>query len=297
MRAFLFFAIFAAFALAKSEFVSVTSVRYDEQKARLGKDLFFDKRLSKNETYSCETCHNLYWDFSGTIRKKAQAGALTPPSILNAGLNFIFFKDGRARSLKEQVKDALTSQYELNSDESAVVKSVEKIAAYKKSFKNIYEDGVNFKNIVDAIAEFEKAVTAVNSPFDKFLAGQEDALNDEEKAGFEAFKNLGCASCHNGENLGGNLMHEAGFAKKILKNQNGDLSREKLSRVPSLRNIARSAPYLSGGEIASLKAAVKMIAQAQFDIDIDDGSVEAIHKFLLTLNGERPRILNESSSN
>lgn len=297
MRAFLFFAIFAAFALAKSEFVSVTSVRYDEQKARLGKDLFFDKRLSKNETYSCETCHNLYWDFSGTIRKKAQTGALTPPSILNAGLNFIFFKDGRARSLKEQVKDALTSQYELNSDESAVVKSVEKIAAYKKSFQNIYEDGVNFENIVDAIAEFEKAVTAVNSPFDKFLAGQEDALNDEEKAGFEAFKNLGCASCHNGENLGGNLMHEAGFAKKILKNQNGDLSREKLSRVPSLRNIARSAPYLSGGEIASLKAAVKMIAQAQFDVDIDDGSVEAIHKFLLTLNGERPRILNESSSN
>ena len=137
MRAFLFFAIFAAFALAKSEFVSVTSVRYDEQKARLGKDLFFDKRLSKNETYSCETCHNLYWDFSGTIRKKAQAGALAPPSILNAGLNFIFFKDGRARSLKEQVKDALTSQYELNSDESAVVKSVEKVAAYKKSFQNI----------------------------------------------------------------------------------------------------------------------------------------------------------------
>ena len=296
----LFFSLLLAvdiFALEAS-FEPLLFLNYDESRAHLGKKLFFDKRLSSNENYSCETCHNLYWDFSGTNSKYVQKGTLNPPSILNAASNYIFYNDGRIRGIHAQVKESITSRYELNSGEDKILTAVKGIEEYEILFARIYKDGITYENIVDAFVEFEKAILTINSPFDRYLAGDESALGESEKKGFEIFKNLGCVACHNGKNLGANLMQDVRFSKDILAGVSSQSDMNKrLYRVPSLRNIAVSAPYLMDGSIMTLKEAIKHIGANQFMYDLSGDEIDALYKFLLSLSGERPRIMNEPSSN
>ena len=286
MKQVLFWVLVSFCALnANSSFEPVLSSKYNEQKARIGKKLFFDKRLSPTETYSCETCHNLYWNLSGTNSYTGQNGAITPPSVLNSALNFLFFTDGRVRSLKDQVQESINARNELNSNKDEIVKKVKSISEYKILFKNIYDNGINYENIIDALVEFEKAVVSIDSPFDEYLAGNDDAISIEAKKGFDIFNKIGCVSCHNGRNLGGNLMQNVGL-KDTSENK-------RLMRVPSLRNITRTAPYLSGGDISDLKEAIGFVSYHQLVIAPNSEEIEQIYKFLLTLNGRRPRILNE----
>ena len=271
---------------ANSSFEPVLSSKYDEKQAYIGKKLFFDKRLSPTENYSCETCHNLYWNFSGTNPSyTSKNGALNPPSMLNAALNFIFFNDGRARSLKEQVNESINSRNQLNSNKDEIVKKVKSIGEYGILFNDAYSDGINYENIVDALVEFEKAILSIDSPFDEYLAGNDDSINAEAKKGFELFNKIGCVACHNGRNLGGNLMQNVGL-------KDAGESR-RLMRVPSLRNVARTAPYLSSGEMSDLKEVIGFVSYHQLIHTLSSEELEQIYKFLLTLNGRRPRILNE----
>ena len=273
--------------MASETFEPVLTSKYDEQKARIGKKLFFDKRLSPTENYSCETCHNLYWNFSGTNPSyTSKNGTLNPPSMLNAALNFIFFNDGRARSLKEQVNESINSRNQLNSNKDEIVKKVKSIGEYQILFEDAYEDGIKYKNIVDALVEFEKAVLSIDSPFDEYIAGNKNAIDDEAKKGFETFKKIGCVACHNGRNLGGNLMQDIGLKKDTTENR-------RLLRVPSLRNITRTYPYLISGSINDLKELISFVSYRQLLHTLSNEEIEQIYKFLQTLNGRRPRILNE----
>ena len=284
----LFFCLLVSFCtmMASETFESVLTSKYDEQKAYIGKKLFFDKRLSPTENYSCETCHNLYWNLSGTNSSyNSQKGVLNPPSVLNAALNFIFYTDGRARSLKDQVSESINSRTELNSNKDEIVKKVKSIGEYQILFEDAYEDGIKYKNIVDALVEFEKAVLSVDSPFDEYMSGNEDAIDSEAKKGFETFKKIGCVACHNGRNLGGNLMQDVD-RKDLTENR-------RLLRVPSLRNVTRTAPYLSGGNMNDLKEMIRYISAMQLQHPLSDEELGQIYKFLQTLNGRRPRILNE----
>lgn len=284
----LFFCLLVSFCtmMASDTFEPVLTSKYDEQKAYIGKKLFFDKRLSPTENYSCETCHNLYWNLSGTNSSyNSQKGVLNPPSVLNAALNFIFYTDGRARNLKDQVSESLNSRTELNSNKDEIVKKVKSIGEYQILFENAYEDGIKYKNIVDALVEFEKAVLSVDSPFDEYMSGNEDAVDSEAKKGFETFKKIGCVACHNGRNLGGNLMQDVD-RKDLTENR-------RLLRVPSLRNVTRTAPYLSGGSMNDLKDIIRYISAMQLQHPLSDEELGQIYKFLQTLNGRRPRILNE----
>ena len=287
MNKFLFCLLVSFCTMMASEtFEPVLTSKYDEQKARIGKKLFFDKRLSPTENYSCETCHNLYWNFSGTNPSyTSKNGALNPPSVLNAALNFIFFNDGRARSLKEQVNESINSRNQLNSNKDEIVKKVKSIGEYQILFEDVYEDGIKYKNIVDALVEFEKAVLSIDSPFDEYMAGNKNAIDDEAKKGFELFNKVGCVACHNGRNLGGNLMQKVGL-------KDASESR-RLMRVPSLRNVARTAPYLSSGEMSDLKEVIGFVSYHQLIHTLNSEEIGQIYKFLLTLNGCRPRILNE----
>ena len=287
MNKFLFCLLVSFCTMMASEtFEPVLTSKYDEQKARIGKKLFFDKRLSPTENYSCETCHNLYWNFSGTNPSyTSKNGALNPPSMLNAALNFIFFNDGRARSLKEQVNESINSRNQLNSNKDEIVKKVKSIGEYGILFNDAYDDGINYENIVDALVEFEKAVLSIDSPFDEYLAGNDDSINAEAKKGFELFNKIGCVACHNGRNLGGNLMQNVGL-------KDAGESR-RIMRVPSLRNVARTAPYLSSGEMSDLKEVIGFVSYHQLIHTLSSEELEQIYKFLLTLNGRRPRILNE----
>ena len=226
-----------------SSYEPLTVTKYNEEKAMLGKKLFFDKRLSPNENYSCQTCHNLYW------------------------------------------KEPITSRIELNSNNDKVVDTVNSISEYKILFKEIYEDGISLNNIIDAIVEFEKAVLSIDSPFDHFISGDDNAISNEAKKGFDIFNKIGCVACHNGRNLGGNLMQDLGHNKISALDAN-----KRLRRAPSLRNIAKTAPYLSHGEMSET---LRYVSYYQLGHELSKDEMDALYAFLLTLNGKRPRILNE----
>ena len=265
----------------------ITPPKFDEQKARLGKELFFDTELSPSGTLSCEKCHNLYWNLSGTSKKnvKISVGSqVSPPTALNSALNFIFFKNGEIKDLEEQVKRSLTGENQLGSEPKFLVRKVNQNPVYKQKFLEIYGDDTTFENITDALVNFEKALVTPNAKFDKFIGGDANALNEDEKHGFELFKKIGCINCHSGVNLGANLYYE-------LKFDSGGSDQIGRYKVPSLRNIENTAPYLYSGEIADLKEAIKFVAKKRINYNLSDEQTQALYKFLLTLSGEKPEIL------
>lgn len=263
-------------------------IKYDDKKAQLGKNLFYDTRLSPSGTVSCERCHNLYWNTSGTIDhniKVSISGYMNPPTVLNAASNFLFFKNGRVRNMKDQVIESITDLNQLGSTKEFVVKKVSSNAKYRSQFYAVYDDGVTFENIVDAIAEFQKALITPNARFDQFLRGDENALSSDEKRGFELFKKVGCINCHSGRNLGANVYYNVQLDDNSVKTETG------YYKVPGLRNIAKTAPYFYNGKQDNLKEAIRHVSGLQVSQDITDEEMEFIYKFLLTLSGEKPEIL------
>ena len=278
---------FCVQAFAASHVLSpVAQPKFDEQKARLGKELFFDASLSPSGTLSCEKCHNLYWDLSGTSKKNVKISAdeeISPPTALNSALNFIFFKNGEVKDIAEQVRQSLTGKNQLASEPKFLVQKVNQNSVYRNKFEELYEDGVSFESIVDALVNFEKALVTPNAKFDKFISGDESVFDEEEKRGFELFKTIGCINCHSGANIGANLYYELKF--------DADGNKTGRYKVPSLRNIEKTAPYLYSGELADLKEALKIIAKMRINYDLSDEQTHALYKFLLTLSGEKPEIL------
>ena len=278
---------FCVQAFAASHVLSpVAQPKFDEQKARLGKELFFDASLSPSGTLSCEKCHNLYWDLSGTSKKNVKISAdeeISPPTALNSALNFIFFKNGEVKDIAEQVRQSLTDKNQLASEPKFLVQKVNQNSVYRNKFEELYEDGVSFESIVDALVNFEKALVTPNAKFDKFISGDESVFDEEEKRGFELFKTIGCINCHSGANIGANLYYELKF--------DADGNKTGRYKVPSLRNIEKTAPYLYSGELADLKEALKIIAKMRINYDLSDEQTHALYKFLLTLSGEKPEIL------
>lgn len=264
----------------------VTQLKFDEQKARLGKELFFDASISPSGTLSCEKCHNLYWDLSGTSKKNVKISAdeeISPPTALNSALNFIFFKNGEVKDIAEQVRQSLTGKNQLASEPKFLVQKVNQNSVYRNKFEELYEDGVSFESIVDALVNFEKALITPNAKFDNFISGDESVFDEEEKRGFELFKTIGCINCHSGANIGANLYYELKF--------DADGNKTGRYKVPSLRNIEKTAPYLYSGELADLKETLKIIAKMRINYDLSDEQTHALYKFLLTLSGEKPEIL------
>jgi len=278
---------FCVQAFAASHVLSpVAQPKFDEQKARLGKELFFDASISPSGTLSCERCHNLYWDLSGTSKKNVKISAdeqISPPTALNSALNFIFFKNGEVKDLAEQVRQSLTSKNELASEPKFLIQKINQNSVYRKKFEELYKNGVSFENIVDALVNFEKALVTPNAKFDKFISGDESVFDDEEKHGFELFKTIGCINCHSGANMGANLYYELKF--------DADGNKTGRYKVPSLRNIEKTAPYFYSGEGMDLKDTIKVVGKMLLNYDLSDEQTHALYKFLLTLSGEKPEIL------
>ena len=286
-RLLLPFLVLVNICIASYAATPVKILDYDEQKAELGKDLFYDTRLSPDGATSCETCHNLYWNLSGTSVDNIKISldkTMNPPTVLNAALNYLFFKDGRIRDIKEQVIESITDLNQLGSSKEFVTQKVNLNPQYKSKFKTLYSDGVTFENIVDAIVNFEKALITPNSKFDKFISGDEKAFSEEEKRGFELFKKVGCMNCHSGVNLGANLYYNA----KLDYNEKTDDGKYK---VPGLRNISKTAPYLYSGLENDLKRGIEHISKLRTQNELTKEQVELIYKFLLTLDGDKPEIL------
>lgn len=278
-------------------------IDYDYKKALLGKKLFFDTRLSRDNTVSCANCHFIEdgGDDNNTVSFgiEGKTGTRNAPTVLNARYNTLQFWDGSAKDLQEQAKGPIHNPVEMASNFKEVVKKLKKDKEYIKEFSLIYENGITGLNITDAIAEFEKTLITPNSRFDKYLRGDKNILSKNELNGYKLFKEYGCISCHNGINVGGNLIQKIGAVEKYDTN---DLGRYNITKneddkfyfkVPSLRNINLTAPYFHDGKVKTLKEAVEKMAAHQVGFLIEEKEIEDIISFLKTLTGDTPKIIGE----
>lgn len=275
-----------------------TSIPYDKEKAMLGKQLYMDTSLSKDGKVSCNTCHDLKkYGVDNEIFSIGADGVLdepfNSPTTFNSVFNFVQFWDGKAKNLADQAKNPFINPKEMAlKDEAEVVKRVEANAKYKASFDKIYGE-ITMQNITDAIAEFEKTLITPNSPFDRYLNGDENAISSQAKRGWEAFKSNGCVACHQGQNVGGTMYQKIGIFEPYPNQEN--LGRYEITKiesdkmvfkVPSLRNVAKTAPYYHDGSIPTLDACVQFMAYYQLGRFLDQQTVDDIVAFLESLTGE-----------
>lgn len=253
----------------------ITHIPYNEQKAELGKMLFFDKTLSQDKSRSCETCHNLYWNANGTNSNLNQ----DIPTILNSAFNFLFFKDGKIDNIYKQVDVSITNNNELNTTKEFIVDKVFNNPKYKKIFYEIYQ-GFEYKFILDAFVNFEKTLITPNGKYDKFISGDTEIFNESQKRGYKIFNSIGCISCHNGINFGGNL---------IVKSSN------TLKRVPILRNISKTPPYFYNNKKSYSLKELLDAKNSDFISTLTNEELDDLYNFLLTLDGEMTYIKSNSA--
>ena len=278
-------------------------VEVDENKVKLGEILFFDSRLSKNNTLSCASCHQLDTggDDNVAIGISISGGLhiINTPSIFNAVYNFRQNWNGSAKSLHEQIELLMISQHEFDNTWDTVVAKLASDTNLINKFTLNYADGITKNNIIDALVEFEKTLITPNSRFDRFLRNESNDLTKEELAGYKLFKELGCISCHQGINIGGNLYQKFGVFYNYLAEQGnksksnhgrmkitGRLIDDNVFKVPSLRNIAVTAPYFHDGSANTIVEAIDIMGRTQLGRDLDIDEIILIKAFLQTLTGE-----------
>lgn len=274
------------------------SIPVDEKKAELGKALFFDTILSADNTISCSSCHDL--ENGGddglvfSIGIGGQTGDINSPTVYNAAYNFRQFWNGRAKDLTHQAMAPIENPIEMGNNFNKLIIILSK-TPYKKQFDNIYDDGITKQNIADAIAEFEKTLITLNAPFDKYLNGDKSAITQKEKEGYRLFKEKACIACHHGINVGGNLYNKFGVIKSVASKRLGRYEVTKKEsdkyyfKVPSLRNIEKTAPYLHDGRFDNLKDTVKFMARYQLGRSLSEDELKNIVLFLHSLSGEIPQ--------
>lgn len=281
------------------------SVPVDMRKVILGNLLFHDVRLSADNTVSCSSCHGLN---TGGVDNKAfsegvggQHGGVNAPTVFNALYNFVQFWDGRAATLADQAAGPPLNPVEMackSFDE--ICDKLKADAAFSKAFTEVYPDGINEANITNAIQEFEKTLLTPNSRFDKYLKGDMAALTTEELAGYDLFKKYNCATCHVGENMGGQSYELMGIKQDYFADRGTELTVEDNGRfketknerdrhrfkVPGLRNVALTAPYFHDATQATLEDAVRAMGKYEVGVDLSQQEVKQIVAFLQTLTGE-----------
>ena len=279
------------------------TLKQDPARVEIGRLLFRDTRLSGNGRVSCASCHDLgQGGGDGRARSPGLHGTLTgvnAPTVLNAALNFKQFWNGRADSLEAQVDLVVRNPVEMGSSWAEVVQTVARDASYRSAFAASYPDGVTKANIQSAIAAFERTLITPNSRFDKFLRGDVNAISASEKAGYATFKQYGCVACHQGVNVGGNMFQKFGVIGNYLQAKErpspADLGRYLVThderdryvfKVPSLRNVALTAPYFHDASARTLEQAVDVMFRYQLGREASMADKAAIIAFLGTLTGE-----------
>jgi cytochrome c peroxidase len=274
----------------------------DPGKVALGERLFHDPDLSADRTVACATCHDI--SAGGADGKRVSTGiggrqtTRNSLTVLNTGLQQDFFWDGRARSLEEQIDGPINSKNEMAGDWPIIIQRLTAQPAYREPFKALYGGAISEAAIKDAIAQYEKSLNTPGSRFDKFLAGDNSALNEQEAHGLSYFVRLGCASCHQGTLLGANVFQRIGvYRARPGSNGQVDFGRYSITgleddrfvfKVPSLRNVALTAPYFHDGSIPDLRTAVQTMARLQLNKSLDERTTDQIVAFLQTLTGELP---------
>lgn len=240
------------------------------EKIELGKMLYFDKRVSKDGTISCATCHDpqMAWAEHTPTSKgiHEQIGGRNSPTVINAAYAAAQFWDGRAATLEDQAVGPVANPIEMGNTMEGMIQNLEAIPQYREMFQKVFGTGVTPENFAKAVAAFERTVLSGDSPYDRFKAGQEDALTDAQKRGLELFENSGCADCHTPPLFSSYEYYNAGVG---MDKENPDEGRKAVTgedhdmgafRVPSLREVANTAPYFHDGSAATLEEAVALMA-------------------------------------
>ena len=297
MRLFVYFMLLFVSLNAEPVTPIPQTVEVNEQKVKLGKKLFFDTILSADNSISCASCHDLQnggddgLKFSFGIEGKE--GDINSPTVYNAVYNFRQFWNGSAKDLAHQTWGPIENPVEMGNTFKELIATLNQ-TFYKKEFSDIYSDGVTKENIGDAIAEYEKTLITPNAPFDKYLRGDKSAISQKQKDGYELFKTKGCIACHHGINVGGNLYNKFGVMKEVKSKRLGryEVTKNEADKyyfkVPSLRNIALTAPYLHDGRYDKLDDVVKFMARYQLGRIVSQEEVDKIVSFLNSLSGEIP---------
>lgn len=269
-----------------------------DEKVALGKQLYFDPRLSKSGLISCNTCHNLSEGgddgVSAAIGHKWTANPhhLNSPTVYNAVFFDAQFWDGRDPDLEKQAQGPIQAAPEMAATKEHVVATVTSMPEYVTAFKKAYGKDVKitFEKVTDTIATFERTLVTP-SRFDDYLNGDEKALSSAEKKGLETFIEVGCATCHNGVALG-QSMNMLNVVAEYKHMNVGDFKGDAngMVKVPTLRNITQTAPYFHNGQIWNLKDAIIEMGRIQLGIKVTDAQAESIETFLGSLDGRKPDI-------
>ena len=278
------------------------SIPHDKKRAALGQKLFFDTILSKDKTLSCASCHS--FSHGGADGKTVSTGvnhsqgSLNSPTVFNAVFNFSQFWNGRAKDLAEQALGPIHNPIEMGLSLEEAVQRLQNNESYQKEFESITKRPTITQNdLAQMIAEFEKTLITPNAKFDRYLMGKE-TLSDEEMKGYMLFKTLGCVMCHNGINVGGNSYQKLGAIIPMKREEAIDdryaltkrESDKNVFKVPTLRNIALTAPYFHDGKVATLHEAISKMLYHNLGVNLSEETVDALVAFLQTLTGDIPAI-------
>ncbi|MDL2403653.1 cytochrome-c peroxidase [Rhizobium mayense] len=274
----------------------------DPSKVALGGALFADPILSGKGQLSCMTCHDLRT--GGTIHVKRTIGYMgrvhrfNAPTIFNVGNNYRLGWRGDFTSLEQQNEKVLLDENIMAVTWDSLLSRLQADPSYSAAFQRIYGHNVDRTALLDTLAVFQRSLITPNSAFDRYLQGETGAMNSKELEGYRLFKDYGCASCHQGSNIGGNMFQKFGIfssAPAADDFNDSDLGRFTLTnreadkgvfRVPSLRNVAVTAPYFHDGRASSLNEAVSTMAQSQLGRTLTTNEIDALVAFLNTLTGE-----------
>jgi cytochrome c peroxidase len=265
---------------------------------KLGRKLYFDKRLSADRTISCNTCHPLdkggAYDQSTSPGVSGKHGERNSPTVLNAGFHIAQFWDGRSPNLETQAKEPMLNPNEMAMPaEAELLKRLRDANSYRDGFAQAFPDSpepTTIENMAKAIAAFERTLIT-HDRFDDFLNGKDRAMSRAELKGLDLFLDAGCQKCHSGLGLGGNSFQKMGLMHPDANTN--DLGRAKITgndadrykfKVPSLRNVALTPPYFHDGKVGTLPEAVRLMGRLQLDRELSAAEVESITAFLRSLS-------------
>jgi cytochrome c peroxidase len=278
------------------------SLPLDARKIALGKRLFHDKRLSRDNSIACASCHDLRaGGVDGRQRSLGVGGQLADlnaPTVFNSVFNFRQFWDGRAATLEEQIDGPVYHPNEMASNWPEILAKLSDDREFATAFRDVY-GRLAAGHLKNAIAEFERSLLTPGSRFDRYLQGERDALTRDELQGYQLFKSYGCVACHQGVNVGGNLYQRLGVMSAFFRDEahaatanrgraavTGKTEDLHVFKVPGLRNVALTGPYFHDGSVPTLEEAVLIMGQYQLGVVIPSRDVGLIIRFLHTLTGE-----------
>ncbi|WP_404926435.1 cytochrome-c peroxidase [Mesorhizobium sp. ORM16] len=287
----------------------VTNNPRTPERIALGKALFFDPRLSSSGVFSCNSCHNLATggddNRETSIGHGWQKGQRNAPTVFNSIFNKSQFWDGRAKDLKAQAKGPIEAGVEMANTSHRVVETFKSMPQYVEWFHSAFPgeaEPITFDNLANALADYE-ATLVTPAPFDAYLNGDDTAIGPEAKQGLALFIEKGCSSCHSGVNLGGEGYYPFGLVEKpsaeiLPENDKGRFAVTNVPedayvfRVPSLRNVAITAPYFHSGKVWDLREAVAIMGTTQLGQELTQIEIDRIVAFLNSVTGKRPDIAN-----